>query len=98
MATYTPDGFTAYSFHFLVDPPTRETRATVSERVPPGASHSVIDIVGKAVTKIRGSARFDSYGSLTTFEAAVGTTGTLVYSEATLRVIFVSLSRKRITP
>jgi len=99
MATYTPSGGSALNFHLLVDPPTRETRQTVSERVIPGATQSVIDIVGKTVTKIRGHARFDSYGSLTTFEGAVGTRGTLVYSEepSGITVIFVALERDRVT-
>jgi hypothetical protein len=52
------------------------------------------------VTKIRGSARFDSYAGLNTFEGAVGTRGTLEYSEepAGIDVIFVSLDRTRVTP
>jgi hypothetical protein len=99
MATYTPDGETALEFHLLIDPPTRETRQTMSERVIPGTNSSSIDIIGKTVTKIRGQARFDSYAGLTTFEGAVGSTGVLVYSEepAGLDVIFVSMQRTRVT-
>jgi len=99
MATYTPSGGSALSFHLLVDPPVRETRQTVTERIIPGSNSSVVDIVGKTITKIRGQARFDSYTALVAFEGAVGTQGTLVYSEepAGKPVIFVSLSRNRVT-
>lgn len=99
MATYTPDGETTLNFHLLIDPPTRDTRQTISERVIPGTNSSKIDIIGKSVTKIRGQARFDSYGALTTFEGVVGSTGVLVYSEepAGIDVIFVSLQRTRVT-
>jgi len=103
MATYTPsDGLgagTELAFHLLVDPPTRQTEQTMSERVIPGGQ-SVVDRIGKTVTKIRGNARFDSYGSLTTFEGVVGTQGTLSYSEEPggIDVIFVSMQRSRVTP
>jgi hypothetical protein len=108
MAEYTPtDGpgaGTALAFHLLVDPPTRQTQQMMSERVIPdsfgAAAGSVIDRIGKTVTKIRGAARFDSYGSLTTFEGVVGTQGTLTYTEepSGVSVIFVSMERTRVTP
>src|SRR5437763_16775312 len=104
MATYTPsDGpgaGTPLNFGLLIDPPTRETRQTISERVIPGTNSSTIDIVGKTVTRIRGQARFNSYGALKTFEGVVGSTGVLVYSEepAGLHVIFAGLTRTRVTP
>jgi len=100
MATYTPDGDAELEFGLLIDPPTRTTQQTLSERVIPGTNTSKIDIIGKTVTKIRGQARFDSYGALTTFEGAVGTTGTLAYSEepSGIAVIFASLQRTRVTP
>jgi hypothetical protein len=100
VATYTPTGGSAYTFSLLVDPPTRQTAQTVSERLIPGSNTAVIDVIGKAVTKIRGAAKFDSYAALKTFEGAVGTDGSLVYSEepAGVNVLFVSLERTRITP
>lgn len=100
MATYTPSGGSVLNFRLLVDPPQRETRQTVSERLVPGTNRSIIDIVGKSVTKIRGTARFDSFGALKTFEGVVGSQGVLVYSEepAGLNVIFVSCDRNRVTP
>jgi hypothetical protein len=100
MATFTPSGGSALNFGLLVDPPTRQTAQTVSERMVPGSNNAVIDVIGKAVTKIRGSAKFDSYASLKTFEGAVGTSGSLVYSEepAGVVVLFVSLERSRVTP
>jgi hypothetical protein len=104
MASYTPTtgptAGTPLDFRLLIDPPTRQTQQTMSERIIPGASNSVISVVGKTVTKIRGAARFDSYAALNTFEGAVGTRGTLEYSEepAGIDVIFVSLDRTRVTP
>lgn len=100
MATYTPSGGSALDFGLLVDPPTRQTSQTVSERLIPGSTTAVIDVIGKAVTKIRGAARFDSYAALKTFEGAVGTDGSLVYSEEPggVDVLFVSLERTRVTP
>jgi hypothetical protein len=102
MATYTPsDGLgagTELAFHLLIDPPSRQTQQTMSERIIPNST-SVVDRIGKSITKIRGAARFDSYGSLTTFEGVVGTRGTLVYSEEPggIDVIFVSMDRTRVT-
>lgn len=100
MASYTPEGESALNFGLLIDPPTRETRQTVAEAIIPGSNNAVIDVVGKAVTKIRGAARFDSYVSLTVFEGAVGTQGLLVYSEEPtgLPVLFVALERTRVAP
>lgn len=104
MATYTPStgpgAGTPLNFRLLIDPPERQTQQTMAERVIPGATNSVVSIVGKAVTKIRGQARFDSFGALKTFEGVVGTRGSLVYSEepSGLNVIFVAMSRGRVTP
>ena len=100
MATYTPAGGADLDFGLLVDPPTRETRQTVSERVVPGSNSAIVDVIGKAVSKITGSARFDSFAALKTFEGAVGTSGMLVYSEEPdgIPVLFVSLQRSRVTP
>jgi len=100
MASYTPSGGSAYAFSLLVDPPTRQTAQTVNERLIPGSNTAVLDVIGKAVTKIRGAAKFTSYASLKTFEGAVGTNGSLVYSEepAGIAVLFVSLERTRVTP
>jgi hypothetical protein len=103
MAIYTPsDGVGAgvdMDFHFLVDPPTRQTQQTMSERVIPGGQ-SVVDRIGKTITRIRGTARFDSYGAFKNFETVVGSEGTLVYSEEPggIDVIFVSMERARVTP
>jgi hypothetical protein len=104
MAVYTPSNGPGVGvpldFRLLVDPPTRETRQTISERVIPGTNSSNIDIVGKTVTRIRGQARFDSYAALNTFEGVVGSTGVLAYSEepAGIAVIFAGLTRTRVTP
>jgi len=103
MATYTPsDGVGAgvtMDFGLLVDPPTRQTQQTMSERVIPGSNTAIVDRVGKGVSKIRCAARFDSFGALKNFEVVVGSQGTLVYSEepAGIDVIFVSLERTRTT-
>ena len=99
MATYTPSGGSALTFHLLVEPPVRATQQTMSERLIPGSTTSVIDKIGKAITKIRGQGRFDSYTILKSFETAVGTSGSLVYSEETggINVTFVSLERSRVT-
>lgn len=95
---YTPSGGGALAFQLLIDPPTRETRQTVSERVIPGTTDAIVDVIGKAVTKILGIGRFDSYASLTTFEGAVGTDGVLIYSEEPtgIDVLFVALERNRV--
>ncbi len=100
MATYTPSGGSALNLGLLVDPPTRQTNQQVSERMIPGSNTAIVDVIGKAVTKIRGAARFDSFAALKTFEGAVGTNGSLVYSEepAGVAVLFVSLERTRVTP
>jgi hypothetical protein len=100
MATYTPAGGADLDFRLLIDPPERQTQQQMSERIVPFSDHSIIDYIGKAVTKIRGTARFNSFNSLKTFEGAVGTHGTLVYSEepAGIDVIFVNLQRSRVTP
>jgi hypothetical protein len=100
MATYTPSGGSAYTFGLLIDPPTRQTQQQVNERLVPGSNTAVIDVIGKAVTKIRGAATFASFVSLKTFEGAVGTDGSLVYSEEPggIAVLFVSLERTRVTP
>jgi hypothetical protein len=104
MATYTPTtgpgAGTPLNFHLLIDPPTRETQQSMSERVIPGATNSIVAVIGKAVTKIRGAARFDSYGGFKTFEGVVGTQGTLAYSEepSGVPVIFVNMARTRVTP
>lgn len=100
MATYTPTGGSVLNFHLLVDPPTRNTSQTVSERLIPGSTSAVIDVIGKAVTKIRGQGRFDSYAALKTFEGAVGTAGVLIYSEevAGVNVLFTLVERNRVTP
>jgi hypothetical protein len=100
MATYTPSGGSTLNFHLLVDPPERETREAMAERTIRGATNSVVSFIGKPVTKIRGQARFDSYGGLTTFEGVVGTQGSLVYSEepSGIPVAFVALQRMRVTP
>jgi hypothetical protein len=98
--TYTPTGGAALDFHLLVEPPTRDTRQTASERPIPGSNDVVVDVIGKATTKIRGRAYFDSYAALKTFEGAVGTDGVLVYSEEPLGidVLFIALERDRVTP
>jgi hypothetical protein len=98
MATYTPSGDTELAFGLLVDPPTRQTQQTVSERIITGSNNSVVDVIGKSVTKIRGAARFNSFDGLKTFEGAVGTSGVLVYSEEPggIDVLFVSLERTRV--
>lgn len=100
MATYTPAGGSDLDFGLLIDPPTRETRQTMSERVVPGSTTAIVDMIGKPVTKIRGAARFDSFDALKIFEGAVGTSGVLVYSEepAGIDVLFVSLQRTRALP
>jgi hypothetical protein len=100
MATYTPSGQSALSFHLLVDPPNRNTQQTMSERLIIGSTLSVVDRIGKAITKIRGAARVDSFAGLKTFEGAVGTSGVLVYSEEPggINVTLVSLERTRVTP
>ena len=100
MASYTPFGGSALSFGLKVDPPGRVTAQQVSERMIPGSNNAVLDVIGKAVTKIRGSAWFSSFASLKTFEGAVGTNGSLVYSEepAGIAVLFVSLERTQVTP
>lgn len=100
MATYTPSGGSPYNFGLLVDPPTRSTEQQVSERIIPGSNNAVVDVIGKPVTKIRGAAKFASFASLKTFEGAVGTDGTLVYSEepSGVAVLFVSMQRTRVTP
>lgn len=100
MATYTPSGGSALTFSLLVDPPTRDTAQQASERLIPGSNSAVIDVIGKAVTKIRGAAKFASFASLKTFEGAVGTNGSLAYSEepSGVAVLFVSLSRTRVNP
>ena len=97
MATYTPAGESDLEFGLLVDPPTRQTQQSVSERIIPGSNNSVVDVIGKPVSKIRGAARFDSFDSLKTFEGAVGTSGVLVYSEepSGIDVLFVSIERTR---
>lgn len=97
---YTPSGGSTYNFGLLVDPPTRQTQQQVNERVVPGSNTAIIDVIGKAVTKIRGSAKFTTFASLKTFEGAVGTSGSLVYSEepSGIAVLFVSLERTRVTP
>jgi hypothetical protein len=100
MATYTPEGESAFNFGLLIDPPTRETRQTVAEAIIPGSNNAVVDVVGKAVTKIRGAGSFASFASLKYFEGAVGTQGVLVYSEepAGIPVLFVALERTRVAP
>jgi hypothetical protein len=104
MATYTPSigpgAGLDLDFHLLIDPPQRETRQTLSERIVPGGDTAIVDRIGKSVTRIRGSARFDSFEALKTFEGVVGTSGTLFYSEEPegLTVEFVSLNRTRVTP
>jgi len=100
MAVYTPTAGSPLAFHLLVDPPTRETRQQISERLIPGSNNAIVDVIGKAVTKIRGQARFDGYAALKTFEGAVGTGGLLQWTEepAGVAVIFVSLERNRVTP
>lgn len=102
--SYTPDGQSGLAFHMLSDQPTRQTQQTMSERIIPGSTGldqgSVVDLIGKPVTKVRGNARFDSFDGLKTFEGAVGTQGTLVYPEEPggVRVIFISLERNRVLP
>jgi hypothetical protein len=111
VATYTPSNGdvagTSLDFHLLIDPPIRETVQQMAERVIPHAGlnefplkKNVIAIVGKAVTKIRGQARFDSYAGLTAFEHVVGTQGSLIYSEepSGITVALVSMRRNRVTP
>ena len=78
MATYTPSGGSALNFRLLVDPPERQTSEVMSERPVIGSTASVVSFIGKPVTKIRGEARFDSFGALKTFEGVVGTEGSLV--------------------
>jgi len=100
MATYTPSGGSTLNFGLLVDPPTRQTQQQVNERLIPGSNTAVIDVIGKAVTKIRGAARFASFASFKTFEGAVGTNGSLIYSEepSGIAVLFVSIERTRVVP
>jgi hypothetical protein len=103
MASFTPTEGPGVgvplNFRMLIDPPARQTQQTMSERVIPNAA-SVIDKIGKTVTKIRGTGRFDSFGALKAFEGVVGTRGTLEYSEEPtgIDVIFVSMERTRVTP
>lgn len=100
-ATFQPTTLAqALQFGLLVDPPTRETTQSVSERVIPGSNDSVIDVVGKTVTKIRGKARIDGFQALKTFEGAVGSLGTLVYSEEPtgIQVLFIALVRTYVQP
>lgn len=99
MATYTPAGGSALNFGFLIDPPTRRTEQQVSERLIFGSDEAIVDVIGKSVTKIIGRARIDSYASFLTFEGAVGTQGTLVYSEEAggISVLFRSLERNQVT-
>jgi len=98
MATYTPTAGSSLTFHLLIDPPTRSTRQTVSERVIPGSTSTIVDVIGKSVTKIIGRGRFDSFTIFKTFEVAVGTSGVLIYSEevAGVNVVFVALERSRV--
>jgi hypothetical protein len=100
VATYTPSGGADLDFGLLVEPPTRTTTQTVNERVIPGSNDVVLDVIGKSITKIRGTARFDSFSALKTFEGAVGTDGMLVYAEeaAGIAVLLVGLERTRVTP
>jgi hypothetical protein len=60
----------------------------------------VIDRIGKAVTKVRGQARIDSFALLRAFEVIVGTSGLLIYSEEPdgIAATLVSLERNRVTP
>lgn len=90
---------TAGSFQFglLIDPPTRQTRQTINESLIPGSNNTVIDIIGKPVTKILGRGVFQSFASLTTFEGAVGLSGSLIYSEGAFNVILVAIERTEVT-
>lgn len=87
-------------FGLLIDPPNRETTQVISERVIPGSTAVVIDVIGKPVTKIHGKARINGYQSFKTFEGAVGTIGTLIYGEEItgIEVIFVSINRQWVNP
>jgi hypothetical protein len=104
MATYTPStgpgAGTPLAFHLLIDPPERDTQQQMAERTIRGATNSVVSFIGKAVTKIRGEARFDSFAGFKTFEGVVGTEGSLIYSEepSGITVIFVAMRRNRVTP
>jgi hypothetical protein len=108
MATYTPStgpgAGTSLVFHLLVDPPDRETVQLMNERlvrkaVPP-APQSIVSLIGKAVTKVRGQARFDSFVVFKNFEDVIGSQGSLIYSEepSGIPVVFVAMRRNRVTP
>jgi hypothetical protein len=99
VATYTPTAGSPLTFHLLVDPPTRDTRQTISERQVPGSTTTIVDVIGRAVTKVLGRGRFDSFTIFKTFEVQVGTSGVLIYSEegAGVNVVFVAIQRTRVT-
>lgn len=95
----TPIASAAFSFGLLIDPPTRETRQTVAEQIIPGTNTAFVDIIGKSITKIRGTARIDTFALLKLMEGIVGSNCTLIYSEepAGVPVLFVSLERTKVS-
>jgi|SRR5215831_1735213 len=99
-ATYTPSGGGSLQFGLLITAAGRETRQQVNEEIIPGSNNVVVDIVGKLSTKIKGRGIFADYSAFTTFEGAVGTNGTLTYSEQTggvsLSVVFVGMDRQQV--
>jgi len=104
LATFTPDGGTALAFGLLIQNPGRETKQTANEEMIIGTNDVVIDVIGKAVTKIRSGAIIASIEGLETFEGAVGLQGTLAYTEYGLTptsvsytVLFMECSRVNVT-
>lgn len=94
-ASYTTSTGVLIVFGMLVDPPDRDTTQQISERLIVGSNDAVVDVIGKPVTKIKGKFRIDGYENLKVFEGAVGTMGSLVYTEETggLAVILVTVHR-----
>ena len=95
-----PISIGALQFGMLVSKPRRSTVITAAEELIPGSNDSLIDVIGKGVTKIQGAAVFQSYQSLKAFEGAVGSDGVLVYAEEPLGVhaLLVSVERTGVTP
>lgn len=81
LATFTTGPTGALQFGMTIQNPGRETKQLANEEVITGTNDVVIDIIGKAVTKIRSSAIIASISGLHTFEGAVGLSGTLSYTE-----------------
>lgn len=90
-----PIATTPLEFRLLIDPPTRSTVQSVNEEMIVGSNDVIVDVIGKAVTKIRGRIRIDGFQALKTFEGVVGSSGILVYSEEPtgIEVLWVVLER-----